>query len=180
MQHVENLTPNSFKDGRPIPVAKPHVRVRQRKQLSCIQCHRQKLKCDRGLPCSRCIHSGRKEQCDYKAASSRKLQEVFPHGKSLESDDGVEQSSMFRAERDGTTLLHGLSPDAHSNISTKSLSASMIRRKNELSKSETRDAQPVYLRYKDGNVEFKVPTHWAFLANQVNTPIVSKYQSTEY
>jgi hypothetical protein len=33
------------------------------------------------------------------------------------------------------------------------------------------------LRYKDGKVEFKVPTHWAFLANQVNTPIISKYQS---
>jgi hypothetical protein len=181
MLHVENLTPNSFQDGKPIPVAKPHVRVRQRKQLSCIQCHRQKLKCDRGFPCSRCIHSGRKEQCDYKAASARKLQEVFPDGKSMESDDGVEQSSTTTAESDGATVLHGLSPDIHSNNPTESLHTNMIRWKNDLSKSETAGTQPVYLRYKDGKVEFKVPTHWAFLANQViNTPIISKYQSAEY
>lgn len=177
MLHVENLTPNSFQYGKPIPVAKPHVRVRQRKQLSCIQCHRQKLKCDRGLPCSRCIHSGRKEQCGYKAASARRLQEVSPHGKSMESDDGVEQSSVSTAQSDGVTVLHGLSPDTHSNNSTESPHSNMIRRKNDLSKSETPGAQPVYLRYKDGKVEFKVPTHWAFLANQVNTPIISKYQS---
>jgi hypothetical protein len=98
----------------------------------------------------------------------------------MESDDGVEQSSVSTAESDGTTLLHGLSPDAHSNISTESVHTNMIRRKNDLSKSEPAGAQPVYLRYKDDKVEFKVPTHWAFLANQVNTPIISKYKSAEY
>jgi hypothetical protein len=85
----------------------------------------------------------------------------------MESDGGVEHRSISTAESDGTTLLHGLSPDTHSNLSTESLPTSMIRPKNDLSNSETQDAQPVYLRYKDGKVEFKVPTHWAFLANQV-------------
>src|ERR1700722_13245184 len=98
MFHVENLTPNSFKDGRPVPVSKPRVRLRERKQLSCIQCHRQKLKCDRGLPCSRCIRSGRKEQCAYKAPSSDKLQEASQHGKSMELEDWTEQSELTMRE----------------------------------------------------------------------------------
>jgi hypothetical protein len=98
----------------------------------------------------------------------------------MESDDGLERSSISTAESDGTTRLHGLSPGTLSNLSTESLSVIMIGRKNELSKSESRDAQPVYLKYKDGKVEFKVPTHWAFLANQVNVSIIYKYRSAEY
>jgi hypothetical protein len=81
----------------------------------------------------------------------------------MDSEDCVEQSSIDTAEGDGATLLHSLSPDRHSDISTEALSSNM----NVLSKPGTQDAQLVYLKYKDGKVEFKVLTHWAFLANQV-------------
>lgn len=45
----------------------PHPRKRQRVRLSCLECRRRKLSCDRELPCSRCIQSGTPEKCEYEA-----------------------------------------------------------------------------------------------------------------
>ncbi|KUI60038.1 hypothetical protein VP1G_07260 [Cytospora mali] len=41
------------------------ARKRNRKTLSCVQCRRSKVKCDRGTPCGRCSRAGRKNQCSY-------------------------------------------------------------------------------------------------------------------
>jgi hypothetical protein len=44
------------------------TKLRKRKQravLSCNDCRRRKLKCDRELPCNRCIHDGVAEKCAY-------------------------------------------------------------------------------------------------------------------
>ncbi|KAJ4861358.1 fungal zn(2)-Cys(6) binuclear cluster domain-containing protein [Trichoderma breve] len=41
------------------------VKNRQRAQLSCIRCHRLKVKCDKELPCSRCRMSGWGKSCAY-------------------------------------------------------------------------------------------------------------------
>jgi hypothetical protein len=46
-------------DGRPPP------RKRQRVRLSCLECRRRKLSCDREFPCSRCLQSGTPERCEY-------------------------------------------------------------------------------------------------------------------
>jgi hypothetical protein len=40
-------------------------RKRQRVRLSCLECRRRKLSCDRGLPCERCIRSGTADRCAY-------------------------------------------------------------------------------------------------------------------
>ncbi len=40
-------------------------RKRQRVRLSCLECRRRKLSCDRGFPCERCIKSGTPERCTY-------------------------------------------------------------------------------------------------------------------
>ncbi len=45
--------------GRPPP------RKRQRVRLSCLECRRRKLSCDREFPCSRCLQSGTPERCEY-------------------------------------------------------------------------------------------------------------------
>ncbi|OIW27202.1 hypothetical protein CONLIGDRAFT_633539 [Coniochaeta ligniaria NRRL 30616] len=45
----------------------PHPRKRQRVRLSCLECRRRKLSCDRELPCSRCIQSGTPDKCEYEA-----------------------------------------------------------------------------------------------------------------
>ena len=44
-----------------------HPRKRQRVRLSCLECRRRKLSCDRGFPCERCIKSGTPEQCTYES-----------------------------------------------------------------------------------------------------------------
>jgi hypothetical protein len=41
------------------------VRKRNRACLSCIRCHRNKVRCDKKLPCTRCDASGFKDQCTY-------------------------------------------------------------------------------------------------------------------
>lgn len=40
-------------------------RKRQRVRLSCLECRRRKLSCDREFPCSRCLQSGTAEKCEY-------------------------------------------------------------------------------------------------------------------
>ncbi|KAK4228919.1 fungal-specific transcription factor domain-containing protein [Podospora fimiseda] len=40
-------------------------RKRQRVRLSCLECRRRKLSCDREFPCSRCVQSGTAERCEY-------------------------------------------------------------------------------------------------------------------
>ena len=52
---------------------KPHFEDRKRKRdvLSCLDCRRRKLKCDRGFPaCSRCVKGGVAASCTYKSFSS--------------------------------------------------------------------------------------------------------------
>jgi hypothetical protein len=38
---------------------------RKRLQLSCSECRRKKLSCDRIFPCRRCVRTGRSEQCSF-------------------------------------------------------------------------------------------------------------------
>lgn len=40
-------------------------RKRQRVRLSCLECRRRKLSCDREFPCSRCLQSGTSDKCEY-------------------------------------------------------------------------------------------------------------------
>lgn len=55
-----NLSPPS---QSPVPPGKRGKR--QRACLSCVRCHRLKVKCDKGLPCTRCCQSGFGRQCEY-------------------------------------------------------------------------------------------------------------------
>lgn len=48
-------------------VAQKSRKRKQRAVLSCIDCRRRKLKCDRELPCNRCIKDGVSEKCAYTA-----------------------------------------------------------------------------------------------------------------
>ncbi|KAM0284537.1 hypothetical protein ACHAQH_001903 [Verticillium albo-atrum] len=46
-----------------------HPRKRQRVRLSCLECRRRKLSCDRGYPCQRCLKSGTPDRCTYETKS---------------------------------------------------------------------------------------------------------------
>lgn len=54
-----SVTESHDKEDRPPP------RKRQRVRLSCLECRRRKLSCDREFPCSRCLQSGTPERCEY-------------------------------------------------------------------------------------------------------------------
>lgn len=43
----------------------PRAQKRNRRVFVCIPCHRRKLKCDKGQPCSRCTQSGSSDECVY-------------------------------------------------------------------------------------------------------------------
>jgi len=51
---------------------------RNRKVFVCIPCHRRKLKCDKGQPCSRCVASGSPDDCVYQSSSSAPNQDFEP------------------------------------------------------------------------------------------------------
>lgn len=47
------------------PAGQRVVRKRKRNCLSCLRCHRLKVKCDKELPCGRCKSSGNGRECYY-------------------------------------------------------------------------------------------------------------------
>jgi hypothetical protein len=110
MLQISNLTPDSFAAGaEPPDVQRP--KKRQRKVLSCDACHRQKVKCDRNLPCSRCVAGNRSDQCVYEggneppAAMARASTAVFQQPSPAASDS----TASIRTNRPpvGTTWRKG-------------------------------------------------------------------------
>lgn len=92
-----------------------NAQVRKRKQraiLSCIDCRRRKLKCDRESPCNRCVGGGYPEKCAY--SSLEEVERPAKRSKSggwqavedaegaspgkLESDDRIEHLEQQIAE----------------------------------------------------------------------------------
>jgi hypothetical protein len=63
--------PSSAPDDGPNDAPK---RKRQRVRLSCLECRRRKLSCDRNFPCDRCVRSGTADTCVFEAAAS-----TMPH-----------------------------------------------------------------------------------------------------
>ncbi|PTB70290.1 hypothetical protein BBK36DRAFT_1173759 [Trichoderma citrinoviride] len=64
---------------------------KKRLQLSCGECRRKKLSCDRGRPCRRCVRTGRADQCEF---------ETNPRSAQLPIDQGaqLEQIKSDQAE----------------------------------------------------------------------------------
>ncbi len=50
----------------------PAKKKRARLCLSCIRCHRLKVKCDKGKPCSRCVKAGLDNDCSYMSQDATK------------------------------------------------------------------------------------------------------------
>ncbi|KAI2465913.1 hypothetical protein F4781DRAFT_373264 [Annulohypoxylon bovei var. microspora] len=54
-------------------------RRKKRARLSCIECRKKKLSCDRNLPCQRCIRSGRPTQCSFETIAELQSPVLSPH-----------------------------------------------------------------------------------------------------
>ena len=52
---------------------------RPRPVVSCLQCRTKKLKCDRRLPCSKCIKGGRRDACEYAAGQEPLSNDDIPY-----------------------------------------------------------------------------------------------------
>ena len=58
----------------------PAKKKRTRLRLSCVRCHRLKIKCNKQFPCSRCVRGGLDNDCTYTHSQSTK-----PHNYLLQS-----------------------------------------------------------------------------------------------
>ena len=69
--HASSTTPTRLppRSTGPVPSAaglsQRIIRKRKRNCLSCLRCHRLKVKCDKELPCGRCKSSGQGRECYY-------------------------------------------------------------------------------------------------------------------
>ncbi|KAK4101910.1 hypothetical protein N658DRAFT_448267 [Parathielavia hyrcaniae] len=62
-----NATRNDVKTDK--QDARPPPRKRRRIVISCIECHRRKQKCDRGLPCANCVSRNKQGACRYETGA---------------------------------------------------------------------------------------------------------------
>ncbi|RFU24958.1 hypothetical protein B7463_g11375, partial [Scytalidium lignicola] len=97
MLHIENITPKEFGETGFVPAAKSQRQTRRRKLLSCLECRRRKLKCNRGTPCTRCVRSGKRFECVYTSKDSQGLSRKSVSSK---ASDPEEDTSLATAEDD--------------------------------------------------------------------------------
>ncbi|PFH62298.1 hypothetical protein XA68_14158 [Ophiocordyceps unilateralis] len=117
---------SSSPDSESESVHQPRARKRQRVRLSCLECRRRKLSCDRGFPCERCIKSGTPDRCSYEsrtgefvqASSSSLLGSLAPERDDQERLGRLELEiaqlkSQLARVYDGSTLGGTHSPSTH-------------------------------------------------------------------
>lgn len=114
----------------------PHPRKRQRVRLSCLECRRRKLSCDRELPCSRCIQSGTPEKCEYEARPG------FTPGR-----PGISQSLLASIDgrlslpsANGDSLLYHRKDALRENDRIRKLELEVAQLKNLLTKQASLDS----------------------------------------
>lgn len=197
MLHIENLTPTSFRENGQVPLTKPRRQVRNRKKLSCLECRRRKLKCDRKSPCSRCARADRGQGCVYETEAS--LESVKNPGGYQNSDQGSE-CSLPSGEDDAPSADHNAAMsdegDQGSDKGTKAKGAYSTstydlalntrdapRDASTLPPSNpagghTPGGRPVTGHYRKGKVRVKGHAHWSYLGNEVLSRQLARFIHT--
>lgn len=145
-----------------------HIRKRRRKVLSCVPCHRQKIKCNRHQPCSRCIAGHRETECIYDCSPpppplSAPLVSPFSQGAVASS----ESTSSLPLSESVTLLSERLRPQTPEDIITGPLGSFSVH--------ETREDAATYTFtiYRKGRARFCGWTHWAQLFYQVSEGVIA-------
>ncbi|KAL7938416.1 hypothetical protein V8C35DRAFT_330343 [Trichoderma chlorosporum] len=105
---------------------------KKRLQLSCGECRRKKLSCDRGRPCRRCVRTGRADQCEFET-NPRPLLMPFNQGIQLEQirSDQAElenlRSEIFQLRQ----LLSKPAPQQGRHLFTEDAHADEIPKRSE-------------------------------------------------
>ena len=167
---IDNLTPSSFKNGKPVSSSfKPPIRTRNRKPLSCNHCRQQKIKCNRKKPCDSCTRYHR--DCSYGPGSSRQ-----DRRRSSSNDQDKSINSMKSRDNDQSisgsennvhiqVLVHGNPFPVPSSGSSPGQDQWLTSGQGQNDKS--RGNRVGYASYKDKNVKFKGPSHWASITSKV-------------
>ncbi|KAK3394505.1 hypothetical protein B0H63DRAFT_47859 [Podospora didyma] len=94
---------------------------RNRRVFVCIPCHRRKLRCDKGQPCSRCAQAGTANECVYQRATSRSNQDP-----ATESDDTLGHPEDKSSLRPGLRQPSQKPPSPPSTSSRRSARAARL------------------------------------------------------
>ncbi|KAF2474124.1 uncharacterized protein BDR25DRAFT_280869 [Lindgomyces ingoldianus] len=89
------------------------IKARKRKRravLSCNDCRRRKLKCDRELPCNRCINGGISNACAY-GRSEQETRWFIEDAEAVKSGHGLDQTQLNQDERPAGGYNSAISPD---------------------------------------------------------------------
>ncbi|ROV90230.1 hypothetical protein VMCG_10247 [Cytospora schulzeri] len=70
----------------------------RRLRLSCEECRKKKLSCDRSLPCQRCIRSGRPEQCSFDTGRPIPAPKAFKQAQQVTPQQSSSEIRDLRAE----------------------------------------------------------------------------------
>ena len=91
----------------PTSVSEDRHRIRKiprpRPILSCLNCRRKKLKCDRNSPCNQCIKSGRQSQCTFSNPQEKGERQEPAGGINEENEREVDEDDQGRHLRRRTT-----------------------------------------------------------------------------
>ncbi|KAF3914482.1 hypothetical protein AA313_de0205304 [Arthrobotrys entomopaga] len=138
-----NIDPNLV-DPASHDVASRPVRKRNRKALSCKPCRNMKVKCDRSMPCDRCVKNNRVSDCLY---------------------DGESESKKACVTGIGDTYSTGAYDDDSGGKSTSGLnkSASKILSERDKFNMHVRKVGTAITHYKCGKARYVGGSHWVHL-----------------
>ena len=88
------------------PVQNSLKRQRPRPVISCLECRRKKLKCDRTIPCNQCKRSGRESACAYQDGQVPEPSEAEPAKRPRENDNQHQVAETNSGEDDTHDQIH--------------------------------------------------------------------------
>jgi hypothetical protein len=164
-------------------------RKRRRPALSCVECRRRKIKCDRNIPCSQCTLS-KSSTCTYSGDSPRNIAGHFPapmrrsfspsHSRNNVSVDGFSAGNSPRTVPIfGGSQSGSLSSGAESNSSEQGDLADRIKKLEQLladsiARKETTKPNPSppkvpeeKLRGSVSKTRYYGQSHWMYAFEQV-------------
>ncbi|KAH0531489.1 hypothetical protein TsFJ059_000316 [Trichoderma semiorbis] len=106
---------------------------KKRLQLSCGECRRKKLSCDRGRPCRRCVRTGRADQCEFET-NPRPLLLPINHGAQLEQikSDQAELQNLRTEIFQLRELLSKPTPQQGRDLFTEDVNGDEIPKRSEV------------------------------------------------
>lgn len=132
-------TPNSSRRSNTPEEATTEVRKRRRIALSCYDCRRRKLRCDREYPaCGRCRKGGHADTCSYDSRAEPPAGARNGHQPVAESDD--DRAAILSPTSSNTVPRAPVVPDAARHGSRDSADLLSVQRK-KIAELETRLAQ---------------------------------------